>query len=396
MKPNPKLIPRFNLDYDSNDLLSGLKAVFHPRDVDLSVLHKIFGNRLFYFTNSGRTALYVILRALHLPEGSKIGVPLYSCPSVFDAILQAGHYPYFIDIDLENYTLDPVDLKRKISKLDAIVVIHTFGRPADMNEIVKIAGNIPLIEDCAHSLLSEYKGKITGTIGDFSFFSFGLGKCISAGGGGMIILNDEKFKENIEKEIYLLPTQGAFNETRNLVLSYTRSVLYHRPWFGSIAFPIGKLLDNKIDLMGKKKFIQMKITGATLDAMFRKLVCYHERIKTQRKNSKILLNELEESPLKLPYEKESTYSNYYLFPVLFEIKEKRDAAQRCLSENGVDSAALFSATPLKAAKYYGYNNGCPNTEKLADGILTIPNHYVLTKDEVMAIAQKVKEVIYKL
>jgi dTDP-4-amino-4,6-dideoxygalactose transaminase len=177
----PNLIPRFNSDYKFEDFFYAVRSVFKS-NTDPGQLESIFGNRDYYFTNNGRSSLYVILKSLDLPKGSKIGVPLYSCLVVFDAIIKAGHIPCFIDIDLNNYTLDVQDLGKKKDDLDAIIVIHTFGRPADMDKILKDAGDIPIIEDCAHSLLSDYKEKKTGTIGDLSFFS--LAKYISAGGGG--------------------------------------------------------------------------------------------------------------------------------------------------------------------------------------------------------------------
>ncbi|RLC74472.1 MAG: hypothetical protein DRI61_16565, partial [Chloroflexi bacterium] len=148
-----------NLDYNFKDYYNGVKTIFKNDNFDLKPLEPLFGKRTFFFTNSGRSSLYVILKALNLPKGSKIGVPLYSCTVVFDAIVKAGHVPCFIDIDFDNYTMDPYDLEEKIDDLSAVVVIHTFGRPADMDRIRKIADDKPVIEDCAHSLLSEYKGK---------------------------------------------------------------------------------------------------------------------------------------------------------------------------------------------------------------------------------------------
>lgn len=171
MRPNPSLIPRYNKDYRYNDLIYGIKSAFKRSSLQKSSLSSVFGQKDFFFTNNGRSALYCILKSLNLPKGSKIGVPLYSCTVVFDAIISAGHVPLFLDIDLHDYTIDPDDLRNKINDLSAIIVIHTFGRPANIDKLREIAGNIPIIEDCSHSLLSEYKGKVTGTLGDLSAFS---------------------------------------------------------------------------------------------------------------------------------------------------------------------------------------------------------------------------------
>ena len=154
MKPNPGLIPRFNLDYDFNDFCYAIKSTLTDSVFDLDLLYSTFGRKTFLFTNYGRSSLYAILKSLNLPPDSKIGVPLYSCTVVFDAIVNAGLTPCFIDID-DNYTMDPDDLQEKIEDLEAVVVIHTFGRPADIDKIKNISGDKPVIEDCAHSLLSE-------------------------------------------------------------------------------------------------------------------------------------------------------------------------------------------------------------------------------------------------
>lgn len=395
MKPMPSLIPRFNFDYTFNDFTYGLKSTFaNSSDFDLSYLESIFGNKSFFFTNAGRSSLYVILRALNLPKDSKIGVPLYLCTVVFDAIIKAGHVPYFIDIDLNNYTMDPEDLKEKIENIDAIVVVHTFGRPADMDKNMKIAkaDGIPVIEDCAHSLLSEYKGKKTGTMGVASFFSFRSRKYISAGEGSMIILNEDKFKDNFQREINLLDEPSSLNEIIHSFFTYTYSFLYHKPWYGMFAFPLGSYVKDKIKNDGKREFEVKKIRKNDLKIFLRKLEVFKEKVEQQRRNSQILIEELQDTSLILPYENKDTYCNYYLFPVMFENREKRDLACNYLRSMGVDTAKLWSMTPSVARRIYGYYKGdCPNTEKWADSLLAIPNYYTLNENELLKIADNVKK-----
>lgn len=390
MKPNPGLIPRFNLAYDFNDFVYSIKSIFTGNDFDFNQLKSIFGKECFFFTNTGRSSLYIILRALNLPLRSKIGVPLYSCTVVFDAIIKAGHIPYFIDISLDNYTLDPCDLKNKIEDLSAVVVIHTFGRPADMDEIKKIAGDIPVIEDCAHSLLSEYKGKRTGTMGVASFFS--LNKYISSGKGGMIILNDEDFKENFQREINLLNSPSNIDEINHSFFTYIYSSLYHKPWYGLFAFPLGSKVKYKIS-NNKKDFKTAKIRRSVVGVFLKKMDNFREKVKLQRKNSQILIEKLQNALIILPYEKKDTWCNYYLFSILFKNKKNRDAAYEYLRKRGVDTAKLFHKTPLIAKEIYGYTGGCFNAERCADTLLTIPNHHTLTQNELLKVAESVKEVI---
>ncbi|WP_080942089.1 DegT/DnrJ/EryC1/StrS family aminotransferase [Methanosarcina mazei] len=379
MRPDPYLIPRFNFDYTLTDFSISIGSLFKGES-NLEPLYSTFGQKDFFFTNYGRTALYVILKSLHLPPKSKIGVPLYCCTVVFDAIINAGHIPRFIDIN-NNYTMDPEDLKSKIEDLSAVVVIHTFGRPADMDSIKKIAGRTPIIEDCSHSLLSEYKGKITGTIGDMAIFS--LAKYLSAGGGGLLIVNNNSFTENIQEEMKNLQEPSALDEIQYITTAYMRSFFYHKPWFGLFGLPIGLMLENKVDLMTKKSSRMTAGYKTYTDISSKKLSSFKNKVEMQRKNSFFLLDKLKDSSLILPREEKSTYCNYYLFPL---IVKNRDKTCEHLRKNGVDTTKLFSQTPEVAKAIYDYKGDCPRTEEISKSIITIPNHYVLKKKELEKVA----------
>lgn len=379
MRPDPFLIPRFNFDYTLTDFSTSIKSLL-KEEYDLEALRSAFGQRDFFFTNYGRTALYVILKALNLPPKSKIGVPLYCCTVVFDAIINAGHTPRFIDIN-DNYTMDPEDLKNKVNDLSALVVIHTFGRPADMDKIKKIAGKLPLIEDCSHSLLSEYKGKITGTIGDMAIFS--LAKYLSAGGGGLLVVNNRSFKENIREEINLLNKPAVSDEFKHASIAYMRALFYHKPWFGLIGLPVGSMLEGKVDLMTKKSSKMTAEYKTYTGVTSKKLKDFRSKVEIQRKNSFFLLDELKESSLVLPFEEKNTYCNYYLFPLRVS---NRDKTCEYLRRNGIDTTKLFSQTPAVSRAVYDYKGDCPNTEEIAHNIITIPNHYVLRKKELQKVA----------
>lgn len=387
----PDLIPRFNKDYNFNDFVYSIRSIPGRNNAELVLLSRIFGDRNFFFTNTGRTSLYVILKALNLPKGSKIGVPLYSCTVVFDAIIKAGCTLSFIDIDLDNYTLDPEDLAEKIDDLSAVIVIHTFGRPADMDRIKKIVGDVPIIEDCAHSLLSVYKGTITGTIGTASFFS--LSKYISAGDGGMIVLNKSELKDEFQMAINLLDKPSFMNEVKHSVFAYMLSMLYHKPWYGIFTFPVGSRIKDKVDVVGNKGFkTAEKIRNSDFSIFLKKLETFKEKLAIQRKNSQVLLTELKDTSLILLYEKENAYWNCSFFPIRFTDQKERDAAHIDLRAMGVDTAKLWSMTPSTARRDYGYTGDCPNTEILANTILTIPNHYTLTDKELLKIVDGVNKI----
>ncbi len=383
IKPNPNLIPRFNIDYNTGDFLS---ALTHLRSKpDISSISELFNDVSISYTNSGRTSLYVILKALGLPANSNVGVPLYSCTSVFDAIIQAGHVPVFLDIDPDNYTLSPEHLNGKIHELDAVVVIHAFGRPADLMKIIEIAGDKPVIEDCAHALLSKYKGKLMGTIATAGFFSFRTGKYISAGEGGMVVTKDSQLALNIDHEIEKLNKPSTVNEIKNTITAYARSTLYHRPWFGLVSLPLGSMVEGKVDLMNKYSFKTTRIRNTDLHVIGRKMQGFKDKVEIQRKNSQYLIQGLNDAGIKLPVEADETYCNYYLFPILFGSESERDKVSNMLRKNGIDSAKLFSKTPEIAKLNYGYKGNCPDTEWVSEMVLVVPNYYTLRERDLEKI-----------
>ena len=388
VKINPKLIPRFNIDYSLKDFFH---AVSHSRTpADMSSIRDIFEDSEIYWTNSGRTSLYTILKALKLPDESRIGVPLYTCPSDFDAIIHAGHVPVFLDIDSDDLTLSPADLVQKIDTLDAVVVVHVFGRPAEMDEILSICAGKPVIEDCAHSLLSRYKGNLTGTIGNAGFFSFRSGKYISAGEGGLIVTKDSELGEKIGLEIdsYLVPTFS--DELSHSFITFFRSFLYHKPWFGLFSLPFGSLIEKKVDVMNKYSFKKSKIRNSNLNVIIKKIRNFRKEVDANRINSCYLIDGIDCMKVKLPYEKPDTWCNYFLFPVLFEDSSVRDTNATLLFEKGIDSAKMFSKTPELAKKEYGYQGDCEVTEFVSDRILVFPHYHTLKKTELDKIVKVIK------
>ncbi|MFA6376487.1 MAG: aminotransferase class I/II-fold pyridoxal phosphate-dependent enzyme [Candidatus Paceibacterota bacterium] len=153
-----------------------------------------------YSFNSGRSALVAILDGLGLEEGSEVLLQAFTCNAAVNPIRWAGLAPIFVDCD-QNYNLSAEDLKKKITLKSRVVMIqHTFGLPADIDEIKKVCdeNNLILIEDCAHSLGAEYKGKKVGTFGKAAFFSFGRDKMISCVYGGMAVTSDAALAQKLK------------------------------------------------------------------------------------------------------------------------------------------------------------------------------------------------------
>lgn len=142
--------------------------------------------------SNGTTALHLALVAAGVKEGDEVLVSTLTNMATFFAVLYLKAIPIPVDINLDTLTIDPVDLAKKIStKSKAIMVVHLFGHPADMDPINELAceNNLIVIEDCAEAHGALYKGRKVGSLGDVGCFSFFANKILTTGEGGMLTTN---------------------------------------------------------------------------------------------------------------------------------------------------------------------------------------------------------------
>lgn len=143
---------------------------------------------------NGTVAIHLALLALGIGEGDEVIVPTLTYIASVNAIAYTGATPVFVDSMPDSWQIDPADFRRKITdKTKAVMCVHLYGHPCDMDSIIPIAreNDLFVIEDCAESLGSLYKGRHTGTFGDIATFSFYGNKTITTGEGGMVVTNDE-------------------------------------------------------------------------------------------------------------------------------------------------------------------------------------------------------------
>lgn len=150
--------------------------------------------------NSCTAALHLSLLAAGLGPGDEvITTPLTFCASV-NAIIHAGATPVLADVDLKTMNIDPEQVRAKITpRTRAIMPVHYAGRACEMDQLCAIADqhNLTLIEDCAHAIETQYKGRNAGTFGKYGCLSFYITKNVVTGEGGMIITNDETVADRI-------------------------------------------------------------------------------------------------------------------------------------------------------------------------------------------------------
>lgn len=151
--------------------------------------------------SSGTAAIHMALKALDIKEGDIVFCSSLTFSATANPIIYQNATPVFIDSDKETWNMDPKALEKafeKYPKPKAVVIVHLYGTPAKMNEIMEICNkhNVPIVEDAAESLGATYCGKQTGTFGKYGIYSFNGNKIITTSGGGMLVSDDE---ERIQK-----------------------------------------------------------------------------------------------------------------------------------------------------------------------------------------------------
>lgn len=162
---------------------------------------KYFGCKHSVSVNSASSAIQIALGALDIKNGDEVIVSPYSMSVSATAPLMWGATPVFADIDPNHYNMTPESIKSKItSKTKAIIVVHIFGCPADMDEIMAVAreNNIKVIEDASQSPGAIYKGKKAGTIGDIGVFSLNVHKHIQSGEGGVCVTDNDELAVRLQ------------------------------------------------------------------------------------------------------------------------------------------------------------------------------------------------------
>ncbi|MDP8247767.1 MAG: DegT/DnrJ/EryC1/StrS family aminotransferase [Candidatus Tritonobacter lacicola] len=151
--------------------------------------------------SSCTSALHLSMLAIGIKRGDEVIVPSMTFAATANAVIHAGAKPVLADCEIKTMNIDPEDIERKItSRTKAIMPVHFAGRPCDMSSIMELAAkhDLKVIEDCAHAIETEYRGRKSGTFGDLGCFSFYATKNIVTGEGGMAITDNEDYADKIK------------------------------------------------------------------------------------------------------------------------------------------------------------------------------------------------------
>lgn len=370
------IIPRFHYSYSLKDVYVGIVGLVKKEDNLSTTVQALFPRSDAYLISSARVGIKYILKAFNLTKGAKVGIQPYTCSSVFAAIVAADLTPVFIDIN-ENLSLNCEDLAVKITQIDALIVTHPFGFPADIPQIKKIAGHLPIIEDCAHALFSHHTHHALGTFFDAAVFSFGNGKFPSLGGGGMLVVQNEALSYRLSGLLAKLPAPTLLNELTHIIRSYTHALLHSKFVQYILTFCLSEQYlnqRNKEILTGELK--ESIIHKSTKKLLSLHLPNYQEHSDNQHQNGFYLATKLKDAYTFLPHEQHKV--NYFSFVLL--VKD-REILYQYLKKRGIMAGKHFQHA-LSWAMAYGYQKGeCPSFEKYVEQILTVPCYYSLSTSE---------------
>lgn len=322
-----------------------------------------------YYLNHNRTGLLMALQALNLPKGSRVGMMVYDCETVIAAIHQAGYEIVFIDVT-DDFQLDLDDLSRKCKGLSALVVTHLFGIPNSMEKIRAICGEIPLIEDCAHAWDSHFAdGTRCGLKGDMASWSVGQGKIPTIGDGGILKVNNSKYKSAVEKKYASLNGYSFLGETKLMLTLLFRGIIY-KPFFYSLI--TWKLKQNTARSV--TQYIDArKMSKGVLRIFCNECEKVAELVDKHKNFQQQWIEALEKDQrIKLPNRVLLNMSNGFMLPTL---SEDREAIIDEYRKKGIELGRHFSQS-IAWAKEFAYRDGdCPNAEKIRKQIVVFPTYY---------------------
>jgi dTDP-4-amino-4,6-dideoxygalactose transaminase len=380
------MIPRFDVQYGCKDLWLGMAG---PRAVPLKTASAGFlpgfpeQSQLAFPTRRGREALYLILKCLGLTPGAHVGVPLYACSVVAKTVVAAGMKPVFLDADPETCGVSLTDLERKAKRLDCLILIHLFGYPADFDQVVRVMEGKPVIEDCAHAIGSTYHGRPLGSLGDISFFSFGFFKPLAIGGGGLIVTRGLELASKLELELRATPGETTSQVLAHSARSFLYASLFSRPIYSLKTYLRKGSKQQNGD--GSKGTAAHGIISSQRRMSRSDWNVLASRLRAWRPSEQVAafwqqVRDAAPSDWSIPQEPVFGEWNHFLLPVRTATPASCTAAISRLRSRGVGAARVYQNCVLETAGA-GYSGGCPEAERVAQTLFTLPSYHTLSPDD---------------
>jgi perosamine synthetase len=297
--------------------------------------------------SNGTTALHLALLTLGIGNGDEVIVPTLTYIASVNAISYTGATPVFVDSLATTWQMDPSDIRRKITgKTKGIVVVHLYGHPCEMDEIMSIARefNLYVVEDCAEAFGTLYKDKHIGNFGHISTYSFFGNKTITTGEGGMVVTNDTTL---YERAVHFKGQGLALNR------QYWHDVIGYNYRMTNICAAIGLAQLEQAELF----------------------------IKNKRRIAEWYIRGLQNLPVEVHREVGDVFHTYWMFSILVEDEIDRDALRNHLEALGIETRPLFY--PAHTMPMYAENNHrYPIAENLGRRGINLPSWPMLEESQV--------------
>lgn len=316
-------------------------------------------------TSNGTTALHLAVASLGIGPGDEVLVSTLTNMATFFAVLYQGAVPVPVDVDEDTWNLNPALLERLLTpRTKAILVVHLYGHPADMDPILEFARrhHLYVIEDAAEAHGALYKGKKTGSLGHIGCFSFYANKIITTGEGGMITTKDPALAE--------------------------RARSLHSLAYGAKQ----KFMHAEVGFNYRMTNLQAALGCAQLEKI-------DEVIENKRRVARLYAEHLSDLPeIQLPVEKPYARNVYWMFHIILKgaLQESRNLLMQQLLERGIETRPSF--LPYNRQEFFiqkgmTHPDLCPVANRIADAGLYLPSSPSLTEEEVLQVCRQLKEVI---
>jgi len=349
---------------------------------------------------------------MDLEPGDGVICPAFTCLVIPETIIKAGAKPVLVDIDPDTFNIDLNAIEESIdNKTKAILPIHLFGNPAEIGPIMEIAkeNHIYVIEDCAQALGAEYNGKLAGSYGDFSLFSLGHGKNITAGEGGILAINNKSLNKRIYTLYNLLSPPNTERAIFNLISEIGYSILSDPAFYNIIQQYIDRRSSKRESIFLRS--IMAHNCGSINNSMnldysrmsniiaalgFAQFECM-DYFNTRRiENANYLNRYLRRDGISIPYVSKNSKHVFLKYVVKIDEKEygtSRDGLINKLRSIGIDAEVPYMHIKdhnLLYRKLYK-NKYFPNTESISDSIISLPIHPCLKEAHLSKIAESLND-----
>ena len=348
---------------------------------------KYLGVKYAFAFNSGRSALMAILNALNFQQNDEILVQAFTCNAAVNPIIWSGLKPIYVDCDENTFNLDLKDLERKIgSRTRVVMVQHTFGLPAEIDEILEICRKhrLILIEDCAHALGAEYKGRKVGTFGQVAFFSFSRDKIISSVYGGLAVTNNQELAQkiaNYQKEVGY-PSLYWIKQQLLHPLLMNWLILPTYPWFGKyllVLLQYLQILSKAVHWREKRgqkpRYFPKKMPDALAILALNQLKKLEKFAQHRQMIAQLYYNELKETNFILPVNPSDRKQTFLRFSL--KHPQAHQIIRKAWQKNfliGDWYTSPIAPDDTKLEKMHYKLGMCPKAEKLSQEVFNLPTH----------------------